>query len=60
MTDGDGDYQIDGNITASSLKSILSGYTVDGEFYAITDDDYTDSDTLDYLFVHVDGATPIA
>ena len=60
MTDADADYQIDGNITASSLKSILSGYTVSGEFYAITDDDRDDSDTLDYLFVHVDGATPIA
>ena len=58
MSDEDADYEID-NCSASSLKSILAGYSVTGEFYAITDDDYTDSDTLDFLFVHVTGAVEL-
>ena len=58
MSDEDADYEID-NCSASSLKSILAGYSVSGEFYAITDDDYTDSDTLDFLFVHVTGAVEL-
>ena len=59
MSDSGADYEADIDITASSLKSILSGYNVTGTFYAVTDDNAADSDTLDYLFVHVDGATKI-
>ena len=53
MTDKGADYEI-GSTSASSLKSTFAGYNVTGEFYAVTDDDYTDSDSLDYLFVYVD------
>ena len=59
MSDSGAEYEADIDITASSLKSILSGYNVTGTFYAVTDDNAADSDTLDYLFVHVDGATKI-
>lgn len=60
--DGEG-HEARGNISGSSLKSTLAGYTVSGYFYAITEDDYIvgskiDNTTLDYLFLCVNEATP--
>ena len=46
-------------MSGSTLKSIVAVYNIEGCFYAITDDDRDDSDTLDYLFVYMNGANPI-
>ena len=58
MDDKGADYEVS-RISGSTLKSTVAGYNIEGCFYAITDDDRDDSDTLDYLFVYMNGATPI-
>ena len=58
MGDKGADYEVS-RISGSTLKSTVAGYNIEGCFYAITDDDRDDSDTLDYLFVYMNGANPI-
>ena len=60
MSDKGAKYEANANIGGSSIKSTLNGYTVDGYYYVITEDDYnagTGNETVDYLFLYVDGAT---
>ncbi|MCI2059219.1 MAG: S-layer homology domain-containing protein, partial [Oscillibacter sp.] len=57
MSDDDADYETSCGITASSLKTTLKGYTVDGDAYAIRTDSDSSTTSLSALYVYVSAAS---
>ncbi|WP_298021589.1 S-layer homology domain-containing protein [uncultured Dysosmobacter sp.] len=55
LDDEDADYETYLNISGRSLEGYLNGYDYEYDFYAVLDDD--DSDTIDYLCVWITDAT---
>ena len=58
-TDKDADYVVYDDVNGSEMRATLDGCAISGQYYVVLEKDWKDGNNgaLDYLFLHVDGAS---